>query len=176
MEPVTRLIIVGGLPGTGKSSIAEAIAAKLRVPVFAKDWLEAPILRAGTVERARLGSIGYDLLTMLARRQLILGQSAILDSVASTASIRTCWRELAEELGAARSVIECICSDEQVHRERLSGRERGIPGWPELDWSEVERVRGYYEPWREERLIVDSLDPVSDNVQRAIRYVCEPAA
>jgi predicted kinase len=176
MMAAKRLIIVSGLPGAGKSAVAEAMAAELRVPVYAKDWLEAPILRAGAVERERLGSIGYDLLTALATRQLMLGQSAILDSVASTASIRACWQELADEFGVARFVIECICSDEKVHRERLSGRQRGIPGWPELDWAEVERVRGYYEPWCEERLLLDSLDPLSGNVQRAIRYVCESAA
>jgi hypothetical protein len=152
------------------------MAAELRVPVFAKDWLEAPILQADVVERSRLGSIGYDLLTTLARRQLMFGQSVILDSVASTASIRSCWRELAEEFGAARYVIECVCSDERVHRDHLSVRQRKIPGWPELEWCEVDRVRSYYEPWCEERLVLDSLDPVADNVARAIRYVYDTAA
>jgi hypothetical protein len=36
-----QLIIFTGLPGSGKSSIAEAAARELGLPVFAKDWLEA---------------------------------------------------------------------------------------------------------------------------------------
>ena len=69
-----KLVVLSGLPGTGKTEIAEAVAQTLGAPVFAKDWLEAPILRAGTVPRDRLGIIGYELLTTLARRQLEFGQ------------------------------------------------------------------------------------------------------
>ena len=166
-----RLIVFSGLPGSGKSAIAEALALELKAPVYAKDWLEAPILKTDLVPRDQLGAIGYDLLTALARRQLTFGQTAILDSVASTASIRSTWRALAEELEADRFVIECICSDQDIHKARLSERKRNIPGWPELDWSEVERVRGYFEPWSEDRLILDSVEQLACNVQKAVRYV-----
>jgi predicted kinase len=160
-----------GLPGVGKSAIAEALGIKLCAPVFAKDWLEAPILQANSVPRAKLGSIGYDLLTALARRQLMLGQTAILDSVASTETIRATWRRLAEEFAADRFVIECICSDRSVHEERLSTRRRDIPGWPELDWSDVERVRTYFALWSEDRLVLDSVQPLESTVEKAMRYV-----
>jgi predicted kinase len=166
-----KLIVFSGLPGAGKSAIAEVVAKQLHIPCFAKDWLEAPILRAEAVPRERLGWIGYEQLTALARRQLTLGQSVILDSVASTVSIRSTWRDLAAEFEAQFIVIECICSIESVHKARLSERKRDIPGWPELDWVEVERVRGYYEPWDEERLVLDSVEPLSTNVSRAARYV-----
>jgi AAA domain len=106
-----RLIVMAGLPGTGKSCIAEAVGRELGSPVFAKDWLEAALRRVGlaqTLETAHiLGYTGYELLSALAERQLRLGQSAILDSVASTASIRTIWRTLATTYGAAWYVVEC---------------------------------------------------------------------
>jgi len=88
-----RLIVMAGLPGTGKSCIAEAVGRELSCPVYAKDWLEAARRRSGlaqTPETAHLlGYAGYELLMALAERQLRLGQSAILVSVASTTSIRT---------------------------------------------------------------------------------------
>ena len=49
--------------------LAEAMGRELGIPVFAKDWLEAALLRSNLVtESARkyLGSAGYDLLTVLA--------------------------------------------------------------------------------------------------------------
>jgi len=118
-----------------------------------------------------LGSAGYELLSTLAERQLRLGQSAILDSVASTESIRATWRTLATTYGAGWYVVECTCSDVTLHRERLLSRQRGIPDWPELKLSDVERVPGSYAPWQEERLILDASGPMTSNIDRALRYV-----
>jgi predicted kinase len=171
-----KLIVLTGLPGTGKTEVAEWLAASLGVPVFAKDWLEASVLESGVVAREQLGMIGYALLSTLARRQLALGQSAVLDSVASTSSIRTTWRTLAQEFDACWLVIECTCSDSEIHKQRLAQRQRGIPGWAELEWSEVERVQSHFAPWNEERLILDSVNPISANVASAIAYVSAPAA
>ena len=170
-----RLIVFSGLPGTGKSALAERVAQGLGIPVFAKDWLEATLLRcelAPMNEAKPLGFAGYQLLTVLAERQLMLSQSVILDSVASTESIRRTWRELAKKYRARWSVIECVCSDEKVQRVRLEIRHRSIPGWHELDWSEVERVKWYYFPWDEDRLILDAIHPLEDNLQLIFEYLC----
>jgi len=72
-----RLIVFTGLPGTGKSSVAEGVARQLQIPVFGKDWLEAVLSRSGfepNTGNIQPGSITYDLLTALAKRQLALGQ------------------------------------------------------------------------------------------------------
>ncbi len=170
-----RLILFSGLPGTGKSTLAEAIGRDLGVPVFAKDWLEATLMRSElkpTKEEKPLGFAGYELLTILAERQLMLGQSVILDSVAASRTIRRTWLGLAEKYGAYCRVIECICSVETLHRSRLKGRKRGIPGWHELEWSEVERVKQYYSAWDVERLILDTAESFDENFLKAKTY-CE---
>jgi len=168
-----KLIVFSGLPGTGKSAIAESVGRELGIPVFAKDWLEGALVKSGlrneTPER-NLGMVGYNLLTVLAERQLMLGQSVILDSVTSTESIRQTWKALHKKYNADWYVIECICSDASVHRERLKKRQRGIPGWHELEWSDVERVQSYYAPWNEKRLILNSMDPLEENISKALLY------
>src|SRR6266545_2104612 len=110
-----KLIIFSGLPGSGKSTLAEAVGRALGVPVFAKDWLEATLLRSGmrpSHKDKSLGFASYELLTVLAERQLILGQSVILDSVAATKTIRSAWYQLAEQYHTHCRIIECVCSDE----------------------------------------------------------------
>jgi hypothetical protein len=173
------LVVFAGLPGTGKSALAEAAGHTLGIPVFAKDHLEASLRRSARErglapeEMPWLGYAGYDLLTTLAERQLRVGQSAILDSVATSERIRAQWRGLAATYGATWRVVECICSDEAVHRARLGVRARGIPGWYELKWSDVEAVRAKYEPWDEERLVVDAVRPFEENLRAVIGYLDE---
>ena len=170
-----KLIVFSGLPGTGKSTLAEAVGRYLSIPVFAKDWLEATLVRSEMVPShpdKPLGSAGYQLLTTLAERQLKLGQSVILDSVAGTQSIRETWNLLSQRYQAEWRVIECICSDESFHRAQLAKRERNIPGWYELSWSDVEHVRQKYLPWEGGHFTADMMNPFETNLANAIKY-CE---
>ena len=43
----TQLIVVSGLPGTGKSTLADALGAALAVPVLSVDPIEGAITGAG---------------------------------------------------------------------------------------------------------------------------------
>jgi len=168
-----KLIIFSGLPGTGKSTLAEAVGKTFGIPVFAKDWLEATLLRSDlkpTHADKSLGFAGYELLTILAERQLMLGQSVILDSVAASQTIRNTWYQLAQQYRALCRVIECICSDESLHQARLKERKRNIPGWHELEWPEVERVKAYYLPWEEEHLVLDMIRSYNENFLKAKTY------
>lgn len=171
-----QLIVFTGLPGTGKSTIAEAVSRELKIPAFAKDWLEATLRRCGLLagdETRTLGYVSYELLTTLADRQLRFGQSVILDSVASFENIRVQWRAIANTYGARWRVIECVWSDENEHRAHLAARQRNIPGWHELDWAEVERVSGYYAEWNEPRLVLDAANPQDKNIALALKYLRE---
>jgi len=170
-----KLIVFSGLPGTGKSTLAEAVGKELGIPVFARDWMEATLLRCelhSTKEGTSLSWAAYELMTVLAERQLMLDQSVILDSVAATETLRGTWRQLSRQYGADWRVIECICSDVNLHRSRLKVRNRNIPGWHELKWSDVEKVKQYYRPWNDECLKLDMTNLYVENFSKATAY-CE---
>ncbi len=77
MDPY--LVLISGLPGTGKTRLASELAKRLQVPVFAKDRFQSQFRILGFTDRE--GPAGYHLLFDMADQQLSLGVSAILDAV-----------------------------------------------------------------------------------------------
>jgi hypothetical protein len=167
-----RVVVFTGLPGTGKSTLADLTAQALNAPAFAGDWLMGafkPAARAlGTLDRETYLELYRSLLRSLIHRQLILCQSAIVDCVVPDAVLAD-WRELADEHGASLLVVECVCTDEALHRSRVEGRVRGIPGWHEIGWDQVEWMRRETPALRTDRLTLDAVDPLASNLDVLLR-------
>jgi predicted kinase len=170
------LVVVSGWTGAGKSTIADALAAELPATVASFDWLMSGLRAFPTVwttveepvEHQR--EVGWSLLSRVAEQQLRRGASVVLDLVARDVIVAD-WAALAAFFGARFSVLECFCTDADVHRGRIEGRSRDIPGWYELTWERVERGRNLYPPLAATKLVLDSINPLADNVAEALAYV-----
>ena len=173
-DPQSQVIIFSGLPGTGKSTLAEQVARTVRAPAFAGDWLMGGLKPAhaalGQLDRSEYLAAWFGLLRTLVTRQLMLGQDAVVDDVVIGGQ-EAAWRETAACFSARLFLIECICSDEVIHRERIEGRIRGIPGWHEVGWDHVELMRAELAPLPADRLTVDAMEPAAGNLRRVLDYI-----
>jgi predicted kinase len=168
-----QIIAFTGLPGTGKSTLAEQLAQETGVPAFAGDWLLGALSPHGVLrdlDRRAFLAMYYDLLGTLVERQLMLGQSAIVDCLVNE-EIAERWAELAARYDGRLRIVECVCSDEDEHRRRLEGRRRGIPGWHEVGWDHVVRMRSEYPQLEGERLTVDAMETVDGNLDRVRSFL-----
>jgi predicted kinase len=155
--PRPRVLLIAGVPGTGKSTLAEGLARELRVPVFSLDWQLGALVPFGALRDDNAVPLSEVALVASVARQLQLGLSAIVDTAAVSVREREVLRGVAESLDADFVGVECVCSDESLHRERVTGRSRGIPGWhATVPWAHVERMRERWEDWPERDVLVDS--------------------
>lgn len=162
------------MPGTGKSTLAEQVARTLRAPAFAGDWLMGGLKPAhaalARLDRPDYLAAWFGLLRTLVVRQLMLGLDALVDDVIGKDQ-ELAWRQTTDRFGARLFLIECVCSDETVHRARITGRIRGIPGWHEVGWDHVERMRAEAPTLTAEHLVVDAVEPLDGNLRRVLAYI-----
>lgn len=165
-----KLIVVSGLPGVGKSTLAEGLATKLQLPVLSVDPIESAIIQSGFARSFETGLAAYLVAEKLADEHLKLKMSVIIDAVSPVIEARAMWRGLAQKHDAGLRIIECVL-DEERHRQRVETRVRNLPGIPELTWEYVEARRQEYLPWREERLIIDTGQDEAANLSKALEYI-----
>jgi predicted kinase len=177
-QPAARakLVLVSGWTGAGKSTVADALAPDIGATVASFDWLMSG-LRAipdlwATIEKPSefQREVGWSLLSRVAEQQLRRGSSCVLDLVARERP-RQQWQVLAQQQNADFYVIECTCSDLTTHRRLIEGRQRTIPAWYEITFTEAQRVREIYVPLADPKLVLDAINDYDTNLDEARRFV-----
>lgn len=169
------LIAMAGLPGAGKSTIGQVLSGRLNVPVVSIDPIESAILRAGIDRDQPTGLAAYLVGRMQAATLLETGRSVLVDAVNAVNPAREQWVTLAATLEEPLKFIEVICSDADLHRQRIENRERSLPHL-ELTWNAVEQSLEDYAEWSGPsaavaRITLDSVEPLGVNVERALAFL-----
>jgi predicted kinase len=158
---------MAGLPGAGKSTVADALGHRLAAPVVSVDPMESAILSAGIDADQPTGLAAYLVAERMAEAVLGAGVSVLVDAVNAVEPARNQWYALSRRAGVRVLFVEVICSDREVHRQRLEARRRDLPGMPDLSWPAVEQRLGEYAAWTGDsgaapRVTLDTMRPLDD--------------
>jgi predicted kinase len=140
------LIILSGLPGVGKTTLARAIAALRPAVLVRVDGIEQALREGGI---GQIDGLGYHVAYAVAAENLRLGNLVIADTVNPWELTREAWRSV----GTPHLEVEVICSDEVEHRRRVETRLPDLLNFKLPTWQDV-IDRDYY-PWTTPRLVVD---------------------
>lgn len=166
------LIAFGGLPGTGKSTVAQLVARKLAAVYLRIDTLEQALMTCVN-GRADIGPAGYLAAYAVAGDNLRLGLTVVADSVNSLHITRSAWKNVAFDAGVQIFEIELVCSDAVIHRQRVEGRQADIQAFQLPSWKTV--LERQYEPWESANLVVDTARVSVDDAVGAIMQRLSPA-
>ena len=166
-----RIVMVGGGPGTGKTSVASTIGDHFGWPVLSSDEIRKDLARVEPGEHRvaqpdqglytpDLTEQTYDTLIAQARSLVAGGHCAVLDASWTSAAHRDRVRGLADELSAELVELECTV-DQSVARERVA--RRLADGWNPSDATPqiVDHLAEQRDPWPRAAAIETSSSPAA---------------
>jgi predicted kinase len=148
------LIIFGGLPGAGKTTISKKIAKQINATYLRIDTVEQVFKEFPGFSKSWVGPEGYMIAYAIALDNLRLGLSVVADSVNPIAITRNDWQQVAKDANTPFIEIELICSNLKEHQHRIETRKNDISGHKLPNWADV--LNRDYEPWQSKMLTVDT--------------------
>ncbi len=163
-----RLVVVGGLPGTGKSTVAEAVADRLDAVVLRTDEVRQRVPAGAGADRYDPANVDAVYAEMLREAEdlLCLGQHVVLDATWSAAEHRAAARAVAERTASALVELRCVTA-EAVAAERIARRERAEAHGSEATPAVAAAMAERFSAWPE-AVELDTTRPVDRTVADAL--------
>ncbi len=147
------LILVCGLPGTGKTSVAKRIAMQTCSLVISTDVVRKQMLKKPAYDNKEKAMV-YGELFSRAEKALKEGRNAVVDGTFYRKELRDGIRKIAERTGSGFRVVEVVCGESKVMR-RLERRSR-TRSVSDADCRVYIKIKKQFEPIQEEHAIIDT--------------------
>ena len=164
MQSGSTFIVMRGYPGTGKSTIARAVAAALHAPLIDRD-----VIRQKAVDifgdLPAVGRFSYELMFALASEQLSLGLSVVVDMPLTYRTTFEQSKVLARAFSVPMLVVHCQCPPE-VQKLRLEGRKGKVSEFQITSWEEWEQWKPRFEDYDDGGCVIDTSHPLDDSLAK----------
>lgn len=148
---MATLLIFSGLPGTGKTTLSQQLAQRIKAVHLRIDTIEQNLRDLCGLQ---VEGEGYRLAYAIAADNLTLNLDVVADSCNSIELTRREWEQVAIDAQAKYVNIEVICSDRHEHRRRIESRVSNISGLKLPTWNDVQNRE--YHDWSKSRVVVDT--------------------
>lgn len=170
------LVAMTGLPGTGKSTLAHALADALPALVLDKDRVRAALFSTAVDYSAAQNDfcmkVIYQTAAFLLQRDP--SRAVIIDGrTFATQAQREALREAAWKMDATLHIIECVCAETTALARLAHDAAAGSHPAADRDAALYWRVRARWEPIPAPKLVIDTGAPLETSVVRSLDYLTE---
>jgi predicted kinase len=166
------IVLMAGLPGTGKSTLARELAARTSGRVLSKDDIRHAIFLADEIEyssrqddfcmQQMLETAGFLLLRNRTRAIFLDGRPfsrryQIENALAAAASMHQPWR-----------ILECVCSDVTVQRRLSSDADANKHPARNRGYQLYLEVKARFETITHSKTVIDTEQPMESCVHLAL--------
>jgi predicted kinase len=145
------IVVICGLPGVGKSTLAKDLAPLLNAVILSSDKIRKELF-PNPIYSKREVKIIYDVMILLAKYLYGAGINCIIDATFNKEKSRT---QLKNKLMLSEEelfMVECICPEDTIV-SRLKTRKND---YSDADLRIYKRMKKTYEPILEDHLVIDT--------------------
>ena len=169
-EPILHpiLVIVGGLPGTGKSFFSQRVTERIPMVILESDFLRKTLVQAPVYtaeESTRLFLAIHETIDALLAHSL----PVLLDATSLAKANREPLYQIAARHGAKVVMVRMVAPPEIVY-QRLEARanRKRRQGHSDADWGIYERMLPFQEPLKLDHLVVDTSREIGPPVEKVV--------
>ncbi len=166
---VPVLVVISGLPGTGKSFLAQKITERLPCVIVESDMIRKALFAEPTYSGPESVWV-HRVAHWIIARLLATGHRVIYDATNLVEWQRQKVYQIAEQNGAKLVIVQTVAPEEIV-RERLDRRRQfPHPGdLSEASWDVYERLKRRTDPIRRPHLVVDTRGDLQHSIAKIVR-------
>jgi predicted kinase len=171
------VVIMAGLPGTGKTAVARSLAERFPSAVLDKDIIRAALFPAAQIEYSRVQDDFCQEIMLQTAAYLLGRNSSTYVFLDGRTFSRRYQRErvigLCSQLKSGWAILECVCS-EQTALARLeeAAREQSHPATNRTQ-ELFHQIQEAWEPIDDPKLVIDTEASLESCVERAVQYLAE---
>lgn len=169
------LVLMAGLPGTGKSTITRELARRTGGHILDKDVVRQALFAPGRIDysteqndrvvRAMLEAAGYLLehnpqLYVFLDGRVFSRSYQVEDVIAFAEGVGTPWR-----------ILECVCSEQAARRRLAADVEAANHHAENRNFDLYKELKRHFEPITRPKVVLDTDQPIETCVQTAIEGI-----
>jgi predicted kinase len=169
------IVLMAGLPGTGKTALARELAHRTQGALLSKDEIRAALFSSSDIEYSVMQD-DFVMETMLEAARFLLQKASTRKVFLDGRTFSRSYQidrvlSLANELNQPWKIIECSCSDESARR-RLDLEPDATHPARNRSFALYLAVKARFEPITYAKTVVDTDQPLEHCVEQALAALC----